>query len=396
MNRKDAIDFTDTETAFAYKSDRALKRGAQVFSLMNHPTLIDIMSWLGIRAVRLGLPFARAVIRQTLYKQFVGGVSLSDLEEVIAALKAHRCFAILDYAAEGKNKPAEFDQATEQFVKTIDFAAGTDSVPVISVKLSALTANGILEQWGEPAERKADFEEEFEKVYERLDRICARAASGGVGIFIDAEESWYQGAIDYLATDMMARYNKEKVIVYNTFQLYRKDRLDFLRENITEAQKKGYLLGAKLVRGAYMNQERERAAEKGHPDPIWPDKAGTDRAYNAALHFCAERYESVALCAATHNMISCRLLADIVRDLPAKRNHPHLNFCQLYGMGDDLTFNLAAAGYNVAKYLPYGPVREVLPYLVRRADENKAMAHEFNREYRLIKSEIERRKKHKI
>jgi len=211
-------------------------------------------------------------------------------------------------------------------------------------------------------------------------------------VFFDAEESWIQDTIDHIVQIMMKRYNKERVTVYNTFQLYRKDRLQFLINSFDEATKSGYILGAKLVRGAYMEKERARASEKGYPSPIHDNKAACDDAFNTAVRFCVNNYETLASCNATHNAESCKIQAELIAKKKIRKNHPHLNFCQLYGMSDHITFNLAKAGYNVAKYVPYGQIKEVIPYLIRRAQENTAMAGSMSREYQLIMEEVERRK----
>lgn len=392
MQEKELVNFEDTEMAFAYKSTRELRLGLWLFRLMSRSFWERIFSSLGAWAIRLRLPLASYLVKETVYKQFIGGESLSDCESAIENLREHNCLVVLDYAVEGKHEEKELDNACDQFIRTIQFAANQPSVPVITIKISGLAKNKILKAWGNEKLRRSDFEEKWERVVSRLTDICDHAIQYGMKIFIDAEESWYQEAIDYLADDMMKRYNKDGVVVYNTYQMYRHDRLDFLKKSYKTSRDEGYILGAKLVRGAYMEKERERARRKKYASPISPDKNAVDRDFDKATLFCAEHYEHIALCAATHNLISCKLLAEFIRDLPARRNHPHLNFCQLYGMGDDITFNLAAHGYNVAKYLPYGPVREVFPYLIRRAEENKAMSNEFNREYNLIRRELERRK----
>jgi proline dehydrogenase len=230
-----------------------------------------------------------------------------------------------------------------------------------------------------------------EAVEGRLTAATQKAAELGVSLFVDAEQSWMQRAIDDLVDRLMETYNRDQLVVYNTFQLYRTDRLDFLKKSHARAREKGYLLGAKLVRGAYMDKERERAREMGYPSPIQPDKASTDRDYNAAVAYCLEHYEEIALCNATHNLESCRLMAEAIVEKDLPRAHPHLNFCQLMGMSDYITFNLAEEGFNVAKYVPYGPVVEVVPYLVRRAQENASVTGEMSRELTLINREMVRR-----
>ena len=386
------VSFESSEIAFAYKTNRQLKLSFWLFRLMSRPSWADFFAKIGGLALRFRLPLTRYIIRHTMYRQFIGGETLQDCLPIIRNLSEYKSLVVLDYAVEGKHEEEDLDRARDQFIRTIRFAANHPSVPVVTIKISGLAQNKILRAWAEPELRSDDFEGKWERVIFRLTDICDHALQFGMKIFIDAEESWHQDAIDYLADTMMKCYNHDEVYVYNTYQMYRHDRLGFLKKSFANSREAGYYLGAKLVRGAYMKKERDRAREKNYPSPISPEKESVDRDYNEGILFCAEHYENIAMCAATHNLISCQLLANFIRELPVRKDHPHLNFCQLYGMGDDITFNLAAAGFNVAKYLPYGPVKEAFPYLVRRAEENKAMSNEFNREYQLIKREKERRK----
>ncbi len=392
MESEQRVDFDNTEVAFAYKTDKQLQLGVWLFRLMSRSFLSKTFSKLGAWALKFHLPFSKYLIKETVYQQFIGGVSLQDCVPVIDNLNKHQCLVVLDYSVEGKHEEKELDKARDQFIRTIQFAANQPAVPVITIKVSGLAQNRTLQAWSETKMRKGDFDEKWERIIQRLTEICDQAAQYGMKIFIDAEQTWYQDAIDFLAFDMMKRYNKDEMVVYNTYQMYRHDRLEFLKKSYAQAKKEEYILGAKLVRGAYMDTERDRAKQKRYPSPISANKEIVDGDYNEGILFCAENYESIAVCAATHNLISCKMLADYIEELPVRRDHPHLNFCLLYGMGDDITFNLAAHGYNVAKYVPYGPVREAFPYLIRRAEENKAMSNEFNREYNLIRTELERRK----
>lgn len=386
------VDFFNTKIAFAGKTTRELRRAARLFRLINRPALVRMLSRAGIFAVKMRLPFTEWIIRRTIYEQFVGGESLEEAESVIRKLYDQGCRVVLDFAVEGKNEEHELDAAAEEFLKAVRYTADREEIPVVTVKVSALARNSTLETW-----KANEPDPEFERVYHRLDRICQAAFDGGISVFIDAEQSWYQDAIDFLTVEMMRKYNKDRAVVYHTYQMYRKDRLDVLHRDYELAQRDGYYLAAKLVRGAYLDRERERAQEQRYSDPLLPDKSSVDRYYNSALLFCAARYQYIYMSAATHNLISSKLLADKIDEMRLPRNHPSFQFCQLYGMGDDITFNLAAAGYNAAKYLPYGPVKEALPYLIRRAEENQAMSYEFNREYQLIRKELKRRaRKRKI
>ncbi len=385
-------DFTNTEIAFRYKSDKDLRKAYRLFRLMNNPWLVSLGSALAVTAVKWGLPFAERLVENTVFRQFCGGTSLEETSRTIERLYRYQVLTILDYGAEGKETEADFEKTMRETVRAVQFAATHESVPVVSSKISGLASNALLEEvQGKEPESEAS-RKELLAVEKRLDKICAMAAEQGVAIFFDAEESWYQDTINFLVNRMMARYNKERAVVYNTFQLYRTDQLDYLKASYEKARKEGYVLGAKLVRGAYMDKERERARQLGYPSPIHPTKEATDKAYNEAVEFCVEHYTDMASANASHNEESNRLQAELIAEKGIVKNHPHLNFCQLYGMSDHLTFNLAQAGYNVAKYLPYGPVKEVLPYLIRRAEENTSITGDMSRELALIKEEIKRRK----
>lgn len=394
-NRNEFVDFSDTETAFASKSLGQLRKSLWLFRMMNNATLVDIATTIARWAVRWHLPLTKTLVRATIFDQFVGGETLPESQSAIEKLWKSRILSVLDYGAEGKTDEKDLDAACDQFSRSVLFAAASESVPVVSIKVSALAQNELLEKVQSGATLSTDEKARFQRVKERVNRICREAYEQGIKIFIDAEESWIQEPIDRMVEEMMERYNKTSVVVYQTLQMYRKDRYPYLLKLFGEAKSKEYLLGAKLVRGAYMEKERERAEEHGYPSPIHENKADVDADFDRAILFCVHHFEEMASCAATHNMQSCLYQAELIgrRNLP--RNHPHLNFCQLYGMSDHITFNLAANGYNVAKYVVYGKVEEVVPYLSRRAEENTAAKGEFGREYQLLLTEYQRRKGHR-
>ncbi len=385
------VDFSNTEIAFADKSDKELKKAAWLFGLMNNHWLVGIGSKVGVAAIKMHLPFVESVVKNTIFEQFCGGTTLLECEKNIQRLARQKTLTILDYGAEAKEKEEDFNHTMNETIRAIEFACRSEHIPVVSTKITGLARFGLLEavQGGEAFTPETRLE--YKSVLKRMDAICHAAARNGVAVFFDAEESWIQDSIDHLVTIMMRRYNRDKVVVYNTFQMYRKDRLQFLIHSFNQAREGGYLLGAKLVRGAYMEKERERAERLNYPSPIHPGKDATDDAFNTAVRFCVDNYQHLASCNASHNAASCLLQAELIHQKGIPRNHPHLNFCQLFGMSDHLTFNLSQAGFNVAKYVPYGPVREVVPYLIRRAQENSSVTGDMSREHQLVRQEMKRR-----
>ena len=386
------VDFTNTAIAFERKSNRELKETAWLFGMMNKNWLVSIGSNLTLIALKMKLPI-KGIIKKTIFKQFCGGATFEECRQSIKELANYQVATILDYGAEGKESEEAFDITVEESIRSVRFAAEHDTVPVVSCKVTGLASNGLLEKMSKGESLSDDEQKSYEKALKRLNTICEKAHQLKVALFIDAEESWIQQAIDDMTDIMMERYNKEYVTVYNTYQMYRHDRLAFLKKSFALAEEKSYILGAKLVRGAYMEKERERAAEKGYPSPIQPTKQATDDDYNAAVKFCVDNYEKIASCVASHNEYSTKYQLKLMEEMGIPKNHKHFNFCQLYGMSDNLTFNLAKAGYNVAKYVPYGPIKDVIPYLIRRAKENSSVDGEVGRELGLIREEMRRRKK---
>lgn len=397
------VSFDNTENTFAYKSDKELRKARFLFRSMGIEPLVK----LGIRitpwAIHSGLPI-KGLIRNTIFKQFVGGETLEETAAVANNLQRFGVQVILDYGVEGKEGEENFDHACDEFIRVIRYAAGKPSVPYISVKVTGIARFALLEKLDAAATGKSGYEgtvheevldekekAEWQRVEQRLLRICEAAVAANTGVLIDAEETWIQDPVDALTMQMMQRFNKEKAIVFNTMQLYRHDRLQFLKDSYEQAKQKSFILGAKLVRGAYMEKERNRAEEKGYPSPIQPDKAASDRDYNAAVLFCVEHLDHIALIVASHNEFSNLYTTQLLDKKGIPHNHPHVHFSQLYGMSDHITFNLAKAGFSVSKYLPFGPIKDVIPYLMRRAQENSSMSGQTGRELTLIKKEIERR-----
>ena len=384
------LDFQDTETAFADKSDSELKEKYRLFKLLNSPLLNAIGTRSAKFALSLGLP-VEGLIKSTIFEQFCGGETIEECEQAVKKLGAAKIGAVLDYSVEGKATEKDFDETKNEIIRTIDRAKNDPLVPFSVFKVTGVAPLGTLERMS--AKRKLDGKSQAkcERIHSRVNEICEYAFKLGQPVFIDAEESWIQDAIDRLATEMMEKYNTEHPIVYNTFQLYRKDRLQFLRESRRQAYADGYILGAKLVRGAYMEKERQRAAEMGYESPIHDDKAATDEDYNAAIDYCLKHLDEVAFVAGTHNEKSAHALASKMDALGVARDHPYINFSQLYGMSDNLSYVLAKNGYNVSKYVPYGPVGDAIPYLIRRAQENTSVTGQMSRELDLINKELKRR-----
>jgi len=385
------LNFDNTEIAFRNKSKSELNSAYWLFKIMSSNFLTQVGPPVTNLFLNIGLPI-QGIIKSTIFKQFCGGETIAECEHTIAQLADGKVGTILDYSVEGEDEEHVFDFTCAEIIRTIDRAAGDKRVPITVFKVTGIGRFALLEKLDAKAELSADEQKEFERVKHRCERICRTAFEKDVPVMIDAEETWIQDTIDALALDMMILFNKEKLIVYNTYQLYRHDKLAHLKADHLVAAKAGFILGAKIVRGAYMEKERKRAAERGYTSPIQPDKDATDRDYNEAITYCVDHVEQIGVVCGTHNEASCRVLAELLDTHKINHNHPHVYFSQLLGMSDNLSFNLSDAGYNVAKYVPYGPVKAVMPYLFRRAQENTSVAGQTSRELDLIAREKQRRK----
>lgn len=384
------ISFDDTSIAFSSKSDSELRRTAFMFQSMNNPLLVKVGTNLINAAFKLHLPI-KGIVRKTLYKQFCGGVNIKDCQATIKTLDEYGIGTILDYSVEGEKTEKGFEATFKELLRTVDFAKGNPAIPFCVFKVTGVGKFAILQKVQEGATLSKEEEAAYKRIEERVDAICKRAWENDVRIFIDAEETWIQDTIDTLAYAMMRKYNLKKPIVYNTFQMYRHDMYANLKRAFHYAATHNHWLGVKLVRGAYIEKERDRAEEMGYPDPMQPTKQATDDDFNKALKFCVDNKQRIALCCGSHNEHSNHLLAELMDKYNVKPGDPNFYFAQLYGMSDNISFNLSAAGYNVAKYVPYGPVAAVLPYLFRRAEENTSIAGQTSRELTLIQREIKRR-----
>jgi len=342
-------------------------------------------------AVKIGLP-VKGLIKATLFKHFCGGETIRECEKTIKTLESGGVGTILDYSIEGEDDEQVFDNTRDEIIRTIRRAAKDKAIPITVFKVTGVVRLSLLEKLDEGLTLTAMEQLEWQKVQNRVLAICEKAHETGIPVMIDAEETWIQKTIDELALTMMRRFNTKKAIVYNTYQFYRHDKLEGLMNDNEVAVKQKFILGAKLVRGAYMEKERKRAEEKGYPSPIQSNKEATDKDFDLALDYCTDHIKTIAFIAGTHNEESCRLLTELLDKKKIAPKNPHVYFAQLLGMSDNLSFNLAHGGYNVAKYVPYGPIKAVLPYLFRRAQENTAIAGQMSRELSLIVKEMKRRK----
>ncbi len=391
MEVQPKVHFDDTEVAFSYKSDGELKKADFIFSLVNHPFISSIATGLAKAGLALHLP-VKGLIKSTVFSHFCGGETIDQSERTIQTLNRFHVGTILDYSAEGAKNEEGFDKATEEILKTLDKAKGNRAIPFTVFKSTGLVHIDLLEKVQAKASLSDQEQEAFLHFQQRVEKICARAHQYDVPVMIDAEDSWIQDPIDELAYAMMKKYNGQRAIVFNTYQMYRKDMLVNLRNAYYTATMHNYFLGVKMVRGAYLEKEAERAEKMDYPDPIHPTKQATDDSFNSGLAFCIDNKQRVSLMCGSHNEYSNQYLTVLMEKHSLNANDPRVWFAQLMGMSDNISFNLARAGYNVAKYVPYGPVELVMPYLIRRAEENTSVAGQSSRELTLIRKELVRRK----
>jgi proline dehydrogenase len=392
MQLASGISFDDTSIAFQAKSDKALKKANLMFSMVNNP----VMSQVATGAVKAGLALhlpIKGMIKYTVFEHFCGGESIQDSRHTIDELGEFNIGTILDYSVEGEDSEADFDATRDEIIRTIEFARGNSSIPFCVFKVTGVASTPLLEKVQSGRKLSDRDKKAFQRIRDRVESICQAAYKAGKPILIDAEESWIQDPIDAMAYAMMEQFNKKAPMVFNTYQMYRVDMLDRLRKAFHFAAMNNYFLGAKLVRGAYMEKERDRAQEKNYPSPIHPNKNATDDHYNKGLQFCVDNKQRIGLVCGSHNEYSNYYLALLMEKHSMQNNDSRVWFSQLYGMSDNISFNLAKAGYNVCKYVPYGPVKSVMPYLFRRAKENTSVAGQSSRELSLIRKELKRRQK---
>ena len=391
MDVEPKVSFEDTAIAFSYKSDSALKKANFIFTLVNNP----VISKLATTAVKIGmflrLPI-KGLIRSTIFDHFCGGETIEQCRPIVKKLSDYSVGAILDYSVEGEDDEISFVKTTDEILETFEASKDNGSLPFCVFKVTGIADTGLLAKVQKKATLSVEEESAFTRVRERVDRICGKAHEYKSLVLIDAEESWIQEPIDQLAYEMMEKYNKTEAIVFNTYQMYRVDMLTKLRNAFHEATMNNYFLGVKMVRGAYMEKERERAEKLKYDDPIQPTKEATDESFNKGLAFCIDNKQRISLMCGSHNDYSNRYLTVLMDKHGLRNNDKRVWFAQLYGMSDHISFNLAKQGYNVAKYVPYGPITSVIPYLLRRAEENTSVAGQSSRELMLIRKELRRRK----
>lgn len=391
MRNKNKVDFADLATAFQYKSTSELKKASFLFSVINNPFL----SWVLTQITRFGLYFhlpIKGAIRKTVFSHFCGGESIQDCRTTIDKLGNYQVRTILDFSVEGESTEAGFESTKSEILKIIRESAGAEHIPFTVFKMTGVASIELLKKVQSGRTLLPLEQEAFERIRSRVDIICGEAVAHNIPIMIDAEETWIQNTIDQLVYDMMLKYNHERAYVFNTYQMYRKDSLENLKRDIETMRQNNVYFGAKLVRGAYMEKERDRAEDKGYPSPIHVDKQATDSCFDDGVRFCVENKDKVSLVCGSHNEKSNSLLAELLDEYGLDHNDYRFWFAQLYGMSDNISFNLAKSEYNVAKYVPYGPILSVMPYLFRRAEENTSVAGQSSRELTMIKKELKRRK----
>jgi proline dehydrogenase len=386
------INFENTKSAFSHQSDWELKKAYFLFSIIKSAFLVKLGSVILKFSFFLKLP-VKSIVKKTIFRQFCGGENIKDCNEKINHLSQFGIGTILDYSVEGKENDKDFEKTKEEIIQTILFSANNSKCPFTVFKITGLGRSSLIQKASQgPFKLNKSESEELQNISKRIDEICKKAYENKVSLFIDAEDSWYQDFIDSQAELMILKYNKDQIIIYNTIQLYRHDRFNYMKNLIAKSENNNCYLGLKLVRGAYMEKEREVALKNGYLDPIHATKQATDLDFTKAVEYCLSKINFVSICVGTHNELSVQHLTKLMLKMKFSNNDKRIYFAQLLGMSDHISFNLSAMGYNVAKYVPYGPIKEVLPYLIRRAEENTSVSGQTSRELSLIKTEIKNRK----
>jgi proline dehydrogenase len=385
------IDLNNIEIAFKIKSNRELKNACFLFSMIKSPFMVRTLGLMSNLALKMRLPISW-VVKPTLYRHFVGGETIEECFPAMNRMYAENVRSVLDFSIEAVENEAEIDRTFQELKHSVVNSGKHEAIPFSVFKPTALTTHNVLKKVSSGISLTAEEQTSYANFLQRIDALCSEAVKAGKPIMIDAEDYWFQKAIDDVTEKMMLKYNKKTAVVYATLQMYRNDRLDYLQHLLQLSKQHNIIIGIKYVRGAYMEKERARAAEGGYPSPIYPAKKDTDNAFNEAIRISVENCDRIHVFCGTHNEESILALMKDMKDKKLPNNYPSIYMAQLYGMSDNLSFNIAKAGYNIAKYLPYGKVRNVLPYLVRRAEENSAIAGQTTRELIMLKQELKRRK----
>ena len=382
--------FNDTETAFKLKSESELNRAIFLFEMIDRPLLVKAGTAMTNLALKVHLP-VESLIKKTIFNQFCGGVTEKDCLPTIEKMYSKNLHSILDYSVEGKEKESEFDKAIERKTNIVKFIANRKEMPFAVFKPTGIGRFELWQKVSANASLSLEEEEEWQRVKNRVNKICEEAYNQGVRLLADAEESWMQDAADVLMEEMMFKYNRERAVIFNTLQCYRWDRMQYLKDLHSRAKEEGFIVGAKIVRGAYLEKENERAAKMGYPSPICENKEATDVNYNGVLTYCLANIDDISVFIGSHNEVSNYLALQVMEDKDIAINDDRVWFSQLFGMSEHISYNLAEEGYNVAKLVPFGPVREVVPYLIRRAEENTSVKGQTSRELSLLYEERKRR-----
>lgn len=385
------LSFNELKTAYAHKTDKEIRFTQLVFTILHYPWLVKILSYAAKLILQYNLPF-KGIIRSTVFKVFCSGENEAEAFQTIRHLHEYRVMAVLDYVSEGEKSEEAFSRNAEKIIANINAEVNGTKADFISVKLTGLEDPDFLTQINHAHNQLSGSQQNrYKRFKQHVENICRAAAAKNIMIYIDAEETWMQDVIDSLTEQMMKQFNHERVIVFNTLQMYRTDRVAYLHAAIARARQSGYLCGIKLVRGAYLEKETRHAAEAGLPNPVFEKKSDTDKSFNTATEICLQNHDVVVTCIASHNEESVQYAIDCLKKYNVSNPMEKLQFSQLYGMSDHITFNLAAHGYHASKYLPYGEVEKAIPYLMRRAEENTSVNGQMNRELDMLKKEMKRR-----
>ncbi len=385
------LSFDNTEIAFAHLSDNDLDFSIKMYKMMQNPTLVKVGTALALTALKIHFPI-EGIVEKTVFRQFCGGKDMESSLKRVAHLHEYGIGAILDYAVEGAQDENTFENTKNEIIRVIRMGKDNPGIPVASMKMTGIARFSLLEKVSANEELTDTEKAEYGRIVKRFEEICQTSNETGIPIYVDAEESWIQPAIDRLIESRMREYNKNRSIVFHTLQMYRKDKLEHLHKLLEESKREGWILGIKFVRGAYLEKENLRAEKMGYESPMQPDKASTDRDYDEAIRLMVEHIDHTEICNGTHNELSSMKLVELMKEKGLAHNDPRIYFSQLYGMSDNISFNLAYHGYNVSKYLPYGPVKATIPYLTRRAEENTAIAGQMSKELTMLLKEKARRK----